>query len=94
LEVAVMAADPTLAEVSALLAAVRALLRKAARWDWWPNKEEASFLRALADSFGPHLPPEALASRSVALAYLRTAKERLDSAFQRLIKEAQPRQTA
>lgn len=86
--------NPTIAEVSVLLAAVKALLRKAGRWDWWPSRQETNFLRALADSFGPQLPPEALTSRSVTLAYLRAAKDRLDSAFQRLIKEVQPPRTA
>jgi hypothetical protein len=86
-----MPANPTLLEVSALLAAVKALLRKAARWDWWPSRQEASFLRAMAEYLGPNLPPEALASRGVALAYLRTTRDSLESAFERLMKEAQPR---
>jgi hypothetical protein len=85
-----MAADPKLAEVSALLAAVKALLRKAARWDWRPSRREATFLRAMADYLGPHLPPEALTSRMLTMAYLRTARVSLESAFQRLMKEAQP----
>jgi hypothetical protein len=86
-----MAANPTLAEVSALLAAVKALLRKAARWDWRPSRQEVSFLRTMADFFGPHLPAEALASRMVTVAYLRTAKVSLESAFHKLMEEAQPR---
>jgi hypothetical protein len=83
--------NPNLAEVSALLAAVKALLRKAARWDWRPSSEEASFLRALADDVGPHLPPQALTSRMITVAYLRAARLSLESAFGRLIQEAQPR---
>jgi hypothetical protein len=86
-----MAANPTLAEVSALLAAVKALLRRAANRSWRPNWEEAGFLKAMADFFGPHLPPEALTSGVVALAYLRTAKSNLEAAFHRLMEEAQPR---
>ena len=85
-----MPEDPTLVEVSALLAAVSALLRKAARWDWRPNSQEATFLRAMADYLGPHLPPQTLNSRTVTVAYLHTARASLESAFRRLMKDAQP----
>jgi hypothetical protein len=85
-----MSADPTLVEVSALLAAVKALLRRAARWDWRPNSQEATFLRAMADYLGPQLPPETLRSRTVTVAYLHTASASLESVFRRLMKDAQP----
>ena len=65
-------------QLHTMLARVEELLARASNGvQWKPRVDEAAFLEEVANQFDPHLPANALTAKSVAAAFLATAKTSL-----------------
>jgi hypothetical protein len=61
---------------------------------WKPTPEESAFMEDVANRTGPHLPPQALKSTTVAVAFLLAAKSSLELMARHIVgdgAEEQPR---
>jgi hypothetical protein len=82
-----MSADPTLAEVEAMVAEVVAMVRSVSRAAWTATPDEMRFLEEVAAFTGPPLPPAAFESGAVARSFLLSAQASLEVTARQLLDE-------